>query len=135
MAQQTSAVAPALKPGTKYYWKVGMFYKKANKQYTKQSSTYSFRTVPYVIETAPADGTVSTERTLRLSWNEVPNVKYYYVDSIRDNDTKNPIRRSSSQNYYDYATVKKGVSYSWRVRAVDKNGALIGVSDWKTFSS
>ncbi len=120
---------PKLKSITNYYWRV-----RANNRrgWTPWSEAFTFRTGVTSISTPllnnPANGTVTIQQNIELTWHQSFRAKVYRVQISRDSLFKTSIMYDSFKSDASLPFVmQSNTKYYWRVKAI---GADKSESEW-----
>ncbi|MEE1503336.1 MAG: hypothetical protein UGF89_03700 [Acutalibacteraceae bacterium] len=100
------------KSGKTYYYSVQAYYSKTKSTYNKTGLKLKYVEAPKV-------KAKEYSKSIKLSWNDIDNADNYAIYRKASGETKwTRITTTEKLSYKDTA-VKKGKSYSYRVRAVD----------------
>lgn len=129
MASSEYRLTVALKPNTKYYWRVRSF--NTNGHYSTWSAVRSLRSamLPPVLLTPVNIGTVPDLRP-SFTWNSVSGATGYTIQVSSNQDMSLPLINTqvSAATYTPEIDLPPGVTLFWRVRATGPNGPSL----WST---
>jgi len=127
-----------LNVGVTYYWRIDEVDSQGNKT---RGDVWTFTAIPPLSARAsnpiPADGTISVDRNVTLSWtpgfdaashNLYLGIEFDHVDPSNANIV--PVSVSQIRTSYDPGILEYGQTYYWRVDEVDAQGMIITGDVW-----